>query len=120
MQAEPDPARKLELYAAAIRAIHARMAPLALALRDASTTEPEALEVWQEITTRRAENMRRLARNLRDAGGLRKDLSIAEAGDILWTTNSPELYVLFVQERGWTPQRYEAWLADTWARILLP
>ena len=29
MQAEPDPARKLELYAAAMRAIHARMAPLA-------------------------------------------------------------------------------------------
>ena len=28
----------------------------------------------------------------------------------------PRFYVLFVQERGWTPQRYEAWLADTWAR----
>ena len=120
MQAEPDPARKLELYAAAMRAIHTRMAPLALALRDASTTESEALEVWQQITGRRAENMRRLAQNLRDAGGLRDDLSIDEAGDILWTTNSPELYVLFVHERGWTPARYEKWLADTWARILLP
>jgi AcrR family transcriptional regulator len=120
MQAEPDPARTLDLYAAAMRGVHARMAPLALALRDASTTEPEALEVWQEITNRRAENMRRLARNLRDADGLRDDLSIEEAGDILWATNSPELYVLLVHERSWTPQRYETWLADTWARLLMP
>lgn len=54
MPAEPDPARKLALDAAAMRVIHARMAPLVLALRDASTTEPKALEVWQEISNRRA------------------------------------------------------------------
>lgn len=119
MRAERDPGRKLEIYAGAIRAIHARMAPLVLALRDASTTEPEAHEVWQEITTRRAANMRRLARELRDAGGLRPDLTTDDAGDILWATNSAELYVLLVDERGWAPAKYEQWLADTWHRVLL-
>lgn len=119
MRAEPDPVRKLALYADAMRAIHGRMAPLAIALRDASTTEPEALEVWQQISDRRAENMRRLALELREAGGLRDDLSIDVAGDILWATNSPELYVLLVDERGWRPEQYQTWLADTWARILL-
>ena len=119
MQAEPDPARKLALYAAAMRAIHGRMAPLVLALRDASTTEPEALEVWRQISDRRAQNMRWLALELREARGLRGDLSIDDAGDILWATNSPELYVLLVDERGWRPEQYQTWLADTWARILL-
>jgi hypothetical protein len=120
MRAEADPARKLALYAAAIREIHGRMAPLALALRDASTTEPEAREIWQEISDRRARNMRLLAEELRAAGALRPDLSVDEAGDVLWATNSPELYVLLVHERGWSPARYESWLADGWARLLLP
>src|ERR687894_1194857 len=58
--AEPDPARKLEIYAGAVRDIQARMAPLLLALRDASATEPDAAEVWREISDRRAAKTRKL------------------------------------------------------------
>lgn len=117
--AEPDPSKKLTIYARAVRKTQARMAPLFLALRDASSTEPEARLVWQQISERRASNMRKLARNLRDAGGLREDLSINEAADVVWATNSSELYVLLTVERGWSGRRYEAWLADTWRRLLL-
>lgn len=119
MRAEPDPARKLTIYAAAITAIHARMAPLLLALRDAAATEPEAAAVWREISARRAENMRRLAADLASTGGLREGLTIAEAADFIWATNSPELYVLFTSERGWEPVRYERWIEDLWHRHLL-
>lgn len=35
-------------------------------------------------------------------------------------TNSSELHVLLAVERGWSPDRYERWLADTWCRLLLP
>ena len=68
MRAEPDPARKLAIYAKAIRETHARLAPLFLALRDASSTEPEAARVWQAISERRAANMRKFARNLARRG----------------------------------------------------
>ena len=117
--AEPDPSRKLTIYARAMRDIQARMAPLYLALRDASATEPEARLVWQEISDRRAANMRRLAQDLRAAGGLRADLSIEEAADVIWATNSSELYLLLTTERGWSPDHYETWLADSWCRLLL-
>ena len=120
VQAEPDPAGKLALYAHAIRQVQARMAPLFLALRDAATTEPEASEVWQEISNRRAANMRKLALELQAAGGLRPGLSIDEAADVIWATNSSELYVLLTAERQWTADHYESWLADTWRRLLLP
>lgn len=63
--------------------------------------------------------MHKLATDLHSAGGLRAELSIDDAGDILWATNSPELYVLLVDERGWAPDRYERWLADAWVRLLL-
>jgi AcrR family transcriptional regulator len=119
MRAEPDPAKKLAIYARAIRETQARMAPLFLALRDASSTEPEARQVWQEISERRAANMRRLVTDIQDAGGLRAGLSIDEAADVVWATNSSELYVMLTVERGWSPRHYERWLVDTWRRLLL-
>ncbi|HVF13267.1 MAG TPA: TetR/AcrR family transcriptional regulator [Acidimicrobiales bacterium] len=118
--AESDPVRKLTVYAGAVRRIQERMAPLLLALRDASATEPDAKQVWQEISDRRAANMRMLARDLEAAGGLRSGLSIEEVADVIWATNSSELYVLLTVERGWPPDRYERWLAETWCRLLLP
>jgi AcrR family transcriptional regulator len=120
IQAESNPVNKLTIYAAAVCKIQARMAPLLLALRDASTTEPEAKNIWQEISSRRATNMRRLAQDLEAAGGLRPGVSIDEAADVIWATNSSEMFVLFTVERGWSPDRYQNWLADTWCRLLLP
>lgn len=119
VRAEPDPAKKLAAYAHAVCQTQQRMAPLFLALRDASSTEPEAQQVWQEISDRRAANMRKLARDLRHAGGLRKGLSIDQAADIVWAMNSSELFVLLTIERGWSPKRFERWLTDSWCRLLL-
>ena len=120
IRAASDPVRKLTIYAGAMRDIQARMAPLLLALRDASATEPEAKQVWREISDRRAENMRKLVQDLEAAGGLRAGLSADEAADVIWATNSSELYVLLTVERGWPPDRYERWLAEAWCRLLLP
>jgi len=119
MLATRDPIEKLTIYARAMRDIQARMAPLHLALRDASSTEPEAQRVWQEISERRAANMRKLVKDLQSTGGMRPDLSVSEAADVIWVTNSAELYVMLTVERGWLPQRYERWLADSWCRLLL-
>jgi len=119
MRATPDPTEKLAIYARAVRAIQARMAPLHLALRDASSTEPEAEEVWREISERRAANMRRLVQDLKSTGRLRSDLSVNEAADIVWATNSAELYIMLTMDRGWSAHHYERWLADSWCRLLL-
>jgi AcrR family transcriptional regulator len=118
MQAEPDPARQLEIYAAAVAAIQARMASLFLALRDAASTEPEAGQVWRQISERRAAYMRRLVAALGDRA-LRPGLGLDEAADIVWATASSEMYTLLADERGWTLERYEDWLVDTWHRLLL-
>ncbi|HET9050613.1 MAG TPA: helix-turn-helix domain-containing protein [Candidatus Dormibacteraeota bacterium] len=120
IRAEPDAARKLAIYATAVRRIQERMAPLFMSLRDASSTEPEARAVWREISERRAVNMRLLVRDLREAGGLRRGLSVDAAADMVWALNSSEMFVLLTVDRGWSPKRFERWLADTWCRLLLP
>jgi AcrR family transcriptional regulator len=117
IRAEPDAAHKLEIYARAIGDIHGRLAPL---LRVAQTApDPEVREVWQDIARRRAANMRELAQDLSDTGQLRPELSLDEIADTIWATNSPEFYCLLVEDRGWSPERFTAWLAGTWRRLLL-
>jgi hypothetical protein len=41
------------------------------------------------------------------------------AAEIVWATNAAEMYQLLVRQRGWSPQRYQRYLADTWRRLLL-
>jgi hypothetical protein len=64
--------------------------------------------------------MRDLVRELGPDGTLRAGLSVDEAADVIWVTNSAEVYVLLTAERGWSPERYERWLAETWRLLLLP
>jgi hypothetical protein len=53
------------------------------------------------------------------AAGLRPGLDVARATDILWTLNHPDVWLLLVGERGWTPEQWERWFADTACAQLL-
>jgi hypothetical protein len=64
--------------------------------------------------------MERDARQLADAGHLRDGVSLEEARDVFWTCSSPELFELLVIKRGWAPERYGEWVADTFSGTLLP
>jgi AcrR family transcriptional regulator len=119
MRAEPDAREKLAIYARAVRRIQTRLAPLFLALQAAASSEPELAQLWREISERRAANMRLLATDLAATGSLRVDISVEQAADIIWSMNAAEYYDLLVQQRGWSPERFEAWLIDAWQRLLL-
>jgi AcrR family transcriptional regulator len=118
IQAAPDAETKIAIYAAAIAAIAPRLAIVLSIIQQAAPTEPELAALWDQIAERRAANMRLLVANLATVTPLRIDH--AEAADIIWATNAAELYQLLVRQRGWSPQRYEHFLADTWKRLLLP
>lgn len=116
-----DPDEKLRRYATSVRQVMERMAPLFLAVRDASGTDAESAAVWQSISDRRAANMRRLVADVRVAAGerARTAVDLDEAADSVWALNSPELFVMLTAERGWPADRYERWLADSLRRLLL-
>lgn len=110
---------KLDIYAAAVTAILQRLSPIFIALRDASLTDDSCRALWIEISERRAANMRLFAADLRTTGQLRRDLLDDEVADIVWSMNAAEYWVLLAVERGWTPERFSAWLSDAWRRLLL-
>lgn len=110
---------KIELYVTAVRRVQERLAPLAVVLRDAAAAEPELAALAREIAERRAANMRLYAADLAATGELRAGLDTDEVADVVWSTASSEHYTLLVGGRGWTPERFEAWLASAWSRLFL-
>ncbi len=113
----PDAETKIAIYASAITAIAPRMALVLGIVQQAAPDAPELAALWTEIAERRAANMRLFVADLAAVAPLRLDPD--QAADIVWATNAAELYQLLVGQRGWTPQRYERFLADTWRRLLL-
>lgn len=119
IQAASTAQEKLRLYARTVRQIHDRMGPLLVVLREAAERSDELAELASTLRTRRADNMRRFAREVASTGELRPGLTVEEMADVVWAMNSAEFYSLLVRERGWTPDQYETWLADSWVRLFV-
>src|SRR5512146_2364773 len=116
---EPDPRRRVARYAATQPGIHRRAGPLLRALRDAKASDPELSRLWDELEAWRRTGQGRFVAVLAEGGGLRPDRSLDEATDILWTLCSLGVYDHLVIERGWSAERYEAWLAEVLGRELV-
>jgi AcrR family transcriptional regulator len=114
-----DPERRLRLNARNSRAVKARIGRLLQVIRDAAPTEPDAQALWTLIETDFYDNQRQIVVTLHRDKALRRGLDVTRASDILWTLNHPEVWHLLVDERGWTHDRYERWLADTTCAQLL-
>ncbi|MFI8100562.1 TetR family transcriptional regulator [Streptomyces sp. NPDC086023] len=120
--AEPDPAAQLRLQAAGARRILERAAPVLEVVRGAAASEPELAELWRTNLAQRHAVRLRFAHALeaKVPGGLRDGHDAASAADIATALLGPETYALLVTDRGWTPERWERWAADSLARQLLP
>jgi AcrR family transcriptional regulator len=110
---------KITAYVTGLVEAQSRLAPVFLALRDAAGADGESAALWKEISDRRAQNMRRFAAELRGTGELRADLTDDDVADIVWSMNGSEYWVLLVGDRGWSRQRFAAYLIDAWSRLLL-
>lgn len=117
--AETNPRRQLERYAATQPGIHARMGPLLRVLAEAAAADPALGETARQLEGERLAGMGRFAQLLADRGALRPGIDVDQARDVLWTLNSHAIHELLVVQRGWSPERYRDWLADTLARVLL-
>jgi AcrR family transcriptional regulator len=105
-----EPSAKLRLYAAFVRGIHERLAPLFNLLTQAG---PEVGEVLATAERERLTGVTAFVAHLRDAGGLAPDADPAQVADALWALAGPQLYTQLTAGRGWTPDAYEQWLAAT-------
>jgi len=116
---EADAERQLRLLAAGACSVKVRIGALLKVIRSASVVDPDSAALWQLIQSDFYENQRAIVSTLHARRGLRPGLSATEATDILWSLNHPDVWLLLVDQRGWTPQAFEAWFADTLCQQLL-
>lgn len=119
IRAAPDPLHRLELVAKLCRRVYEASQPEFELMRGAAAVTPEVEAVAAQIDTDRLVNQARIITYLREAGRLRDDLTEPEAGDVIWSLTSYDVYRALVVRRLWAAARYENWLARTLAESLL-
>jgi hypothetical protein len=116
---EADPNRQLEVGAGLLRRVHQRSAVVADILRAAAGADPELAKEWQRWQHGHLDAVRRVAELLAARGALRDSVDAQTATDVLYAIGGRETFRQLVNERGWSPARYERWLVEAVQRLLL-
>jgi AcrR family transcriptional regulator len=109
----PDSHQLLVGFAGITTAINQRTNDVYRVLVSAAASDPAAAELLRELRQQRDRGQGRIARSIARAGALKPGLRERDAADLIHALMSPEVYRLLVGDRGWTPERYQQWLAST-------
>jgi AcrR family transcriptional regulator len=118
-RAEQDPERLLDAFAHLARSLMDRSAPILGALATAATVDPEAARLLEEVRRQRLTGQSRIAEALVRRKALRPDVTRSEAVDVIYALLSPDMHRVLTEERRWSPEHYEKWLAQSLKRLLL-
>lgn len=115
--ADPDAARRLELWARLIRRQMETSYDVIAIHREAARSDPEAAAAYRVVLDSRQKAFARFIEGLRH--GLAPGIDKRTATDLLWAFSNEELWRELVEERGWSPDRFEQWLGRTLIAQLL-
>jgi AcrR family transcriptional regulator len=114
---EPDLAARFTRFATVNTAIMRRTARLRLAVQGAAGSDRAAAELLAAIDRARLEAMGVHAR----AAAATSQLAVGEqvCRDVLFATTDGSLWLNLVERRGWSDERYAAWLGRLWVAMLV-
>jgi hypothetical protein len=114
---EPDLAARFTRFATVNTAIMRRTARLRLAVQAAADTDPAAAALMAEIDRARLKAMSVHAQATVATGQLA--VPEEECRDVLFATTDGSLWHNLVERRGWSDERYAAWLGRFWLATLV-
>ncbi|MFL9680466.1 MULTISPECIES: TetR/AcrR family transcriptional regulator [Streptomyces] len=107
--AEPTAAGQLRAHVRGVRDILGRVAPIMPLIAAAAATDPEIAAQWSAGPDPRYTVQHAAAKALTSKPDARPDVDTDRAADLLYGLLSPELYLVFVRDRGWSPEAWEEW-----------
>jgi len=120
MATAPDARSCLAVYARLAREMLGRAGPLiTVVFVEGAGRDPDLRAFADTIENERRNGTAGMARHVAGRFGLRPGLTEAEAADVLWALTAPELADRFLRRRGWSLDRYQAWLAQAMADALV-
>ena len=117
--AEPDPERQIRRVAHGSRLVKERVGAVFGVIRSAAPVDPDIAALWERIESEFYENQKEIVASLSSRKALRPGLDIRRATDILWSLNHPDVWLLLVGKRGWSPEAFEKWLREAISAQLL-
>jgi AcrR family transcriptional regulator len=115
--AEPDLSRRFKAQAVVLTAVFRRITPLLLMLQGAVASQPAAAAMLAEFGERRLDAAGKYTRAAAATG----QLAVSEDAcrDVLSATLDGALWHRLVAERGWSDERFAAWLGQLWISALV-
>ena len=120
VRAERNQLSQLFTFAGAVSEIIERVRPVDDIIRGAAAVDADVAALRAKMQESRYHSMREFVSWVAANGPLRDGLNEEDAATILWTLTSPEVHGLLRAVRGWSAERYTAWLGESLTRILLP
>ena len=118
--ADADAHQRLAQFAALLRDLMARTAPIHRLLADAARSDPDAASLLAEIARQRQEGQRRVARSLARRGcAPRRGCGSATPPTSSTRWRPPRSTACSSWTASWSGERYERWMADTLRQQLL-
>jgi AcrR family transcriptional regulator len=114
-----DPETRLRRAASVARQIRGAQSAAFELMRGAGVVAPELAKLEQQRERLRYTGEKGVITFLHDSGRFRPELTDNTARDIFWMLTGGDVYRMLVRERGWSPQKYQDWLADTLVHSLL-
>ncbi len=115
-----DQRAQLATLASGIAGVLDRAGPMFDVMRAAGSADPEIAISYDALQRERRANMGRIVGWIAANGPLKPGLTEDEAADIVWTMTSADVHRMLRRERGWSQERYAAWLATCLIDALLP
>jgi AcrR family transcriptional regulator len=117
---EPDQRRQLQMFAEVVANNLDQVSVISEIMTDAARVEPDLDRILQKLNKQRLEHMSFAVQQIAANGPFRENADGDYARETVWSLTSPEVFLLLTRDRGWSKERYAAWLADMLIRGLLP
>ena len=112
VRAATTPAEAARAYAALARWLTVRAGDLMRVVSSSRGADPDLEAFMRTVDAERLTGTTAVVTAWAERGWLRPELDRDRARDLVWTLNSPAVWVLLT-ERGWSADDYEQWMSDT-------
>ena len=117
-QSARDLADFLSAVALVLSEAQARSAGVMLAAYEAAATDPDIQLLILDREAQRERTTGWIVDGVVKRAGLRSGLDRASAIETVWLLMDPVVFSRLTRHRGWSPDRYASWFADSVARLL--
>ena len=119
IRSEPDTRQALALWIRGSRAIYERVAPILAVVRQAAGVDADLKAQWETNKRQRLVAHRQMAELLVAKEGLRPEVAVDRATDIIYTLASPEVFLLLTEDRQWSGDDWEHFVTSSLSDALL-